>query len=165
MSVHRLSHDDLLAYRAEKGWTAISIEICPHDPVTVITPDDELHEQLRLLERMVIAKGDWSGPASYASVRAAMADGLVPAIAASDRRQIANCATVAIWCALNHPRDGGVMQARMASLKRSGLAAHFTICRGPQGTYGTSLGESYADLRAQVAQRIEPGKTIFKVVN
>jgi len=76
MSIHRLTHSDLSLFRAGRGWTAISIEICPHDPVTVLTRDAELEEALREFERIVIAKAEWSNPAGYAGVRRAMAERL-----------------------------------------------------------------------------------------
>ena len=68
-----------------------------------------------------------------------------------------------MWCALHHPRDGGLVQAKMALIKQRGVAPHFTICRGPQGAYGTSLGDGYADLRADVATRIDPSQTTLAV--
>jgi hypothetical protein len=164
MSVHRLTREDLLEYRAERGWTAISIEICPHDPVTLLIGDAALAEAVREFESVVIGKFDWTDPADYAGLRRTMADNLVPALATENLDQITNCAVVALWCALHHPRDGGLMQARMAHIRGRGLAPHFTICRGPQGAYGTSLGESYADLRPHLTGRIDPSHTILGVL-
>jgi hypothetical protein len=167
MSVHRLTRDELLEYRAERGWTAISIEICPHDPVTAILPDDELDNGLRLFEDTVVSSGvDGSREdrvAGYAGTRQIMAERLVPAVATFNRREIENCAIVALWCALHHPSDGGLLQARMMHIRSCGAAPHFTICRGPLGAYGTALGEGYADLRSQLAGGIDPRHTIIGV--
>jgi hypothetical protein len=164
MSIHRLTHDDMSLFRAERGWTAVSIEICPHDPVTILTPDAELEGGLREFQRTVIAKADWSDPADYAGLRRAMAERLVPAAAELDEVQIVNCAVVAIWCALHHPRDGGLMRTRMMLIKQRGLAPHFTICRGLKGAYGTCLGEGYTDMRGELGERIDPSQTVIAVV-
>jgi hypothetical protein len=162
MSVHRLTRVDLLEYRAAHGWTAISIEICPHDPVTVICPDDEVDNGLRMFEDTVVTQPDL-GVADYADTRRIMAERLVPAVATFNRREIENCAIVALWCALHHPSDGGLLQARMMHIRQQGLAPHFTICRGPLGAYGTALGEGYADLRPELAGRIDPRHAIIGV--
>jgi hypothetical protein len=165
MTVIATSPTELLALRTEPGWTAISIEICPHDAVTVIMPDADLDEMLREFERTVIGTLDWSAPGDYGGLRRSMAEHVVPAIADGDEVQIANCATVAVWLALNHPRDGALMRARMTDMRRRGLAPHLTICRGQGdgGLYGTALGEGYIDLRQHLARGIDPSQAIIGV--
>jgi hypothetical protein len=166
MTVEHVSPEQISSFRAEKGSTAISIEIVPRDVVTAIIDDGDLDRALRGLERALnISEAQRADPAFYAGVRRGMADLLVPqnfdAIVEFDENLARSCAVLAVWCALNHPRDGGEMRARMERLREEGKAPHFTICRGAQGAYGTVVGEGYVDIRDRVAGRIDPNVTIM----
>lgn len=162
MTVERMSVEKLKEWRADPGWTAITIEVWPHQAITVSMPDRDLDQELRRFETtMKISEADRSDVAWYAGVRRAMRDQLTPAIARYDRGAVLTCAVAAIWCALNHPNDQGLMRLKMERLKEEGHAPHFTLARGPHGTYGTGLGDRYADLRREVQHRIGPETTIL----
>jgi hypothetical protein len=165
MSVLRLTIEQLQAWRAEPGWTAITIEIWPHQHlITVTTEDRELDEELRLFERALkVTEADRADVAYYASVRRTMAEQLTPALARFDRLRIQACAVTAIWCVLNHPNDQGVIRLKMERLREEGRAPHFTLCRGERGTYGTALGDRYADLRQDVRRKVDAKTTLFGI--
>ena len=135
----------------------------PHDPVTAIIPDADLDRILPEMEKSVqnwVPGFDRANPVSCAALRGAMADQLVPALACLNKAAIELCAVMALWCTLNHPRDGGVMRARMEHFRKDGRAPHFTMCRGTSGTYATALGDGYVDLRAHADRRVPWGATI-----
>jgi hypothetical protein len=165
MSVERLTVEQLQAWRAEPGWTAITIEIWPHrDLITVTIEDRELDEELRLFETAVkVTEADRADVAYYADMRRTMAEQLSPALARFDRLRIQACAITAIWCVLNHPRDQGVIRLKMERLREEGRAPHFTLCRGERGTYGTALGDRYADLRQDVQRKVDAKTTLFGI--
>jgi hypothetical protein len=86
---------------------------------------------------------------------------LVAAIARFDKNAIHACAVSALWCVLNHPNDRGMLRLKMEALRGQGVAPHFTLCRGPTRTFGTALGDRYADIRKNVEQRVDAKTTIF----
>ena len=164
MTVERMSAEQLERWRADPGSTAITIEILPHDAVTVAMTDRDLDEALRGFETTLkITEADRTDFGKYASLRREMADRLVPALARYDRRAIFPCAIAAIWCVLNHPNDRGALRLKMDALRAQGLAPHFTLCRGPgkTATYGTVIGYRYADIRKDVQQRVGEHATIL----
>jgi hypothetical protein len=165
MSVGRLTVEQLQAWRAEPGWTAITIEVWPHQHlITVTWADRELDEELRTFETALkVTEADRADVAYYASVRRAMIERLTPALSRYDRGRIQACSLTAIWCVLNHPRDQGVIRLKMERLREEGLAPHFTLCRGQTGTYGTALGDHYADLRQDVQRRVDAKTTLFGI--
>ena len=160
--VERMSAEQLERWRADPGSTAITLEILPHDPITVSMADRDLDEGLRGLETtMQITEADRTDLAKYASLRREMTAHLGPAVARYDKRAIFTCAIAAIWCVLNHPNDRGALRLKMDALRAQGLAPHFTLCRGPHGTYGTALGYRYADIRADVQRRVGAETTLL----
>ena len=164
MTVERMSVEQLQRWRADPGWTAITLEVLPHDPITVSMPDRDLDEALREFEsRLQITEAERAEVANYADIRRMMVEQLVPAVARFDRNTISTCAVAALWCVLNHPRDLGAMRLKMDALRAQGLAPHFTLCRGPgkTATYGTVIGDRYADIRKDVQQRVGEHTTIL----
>jgi len=160
--VERMSAEQLERWRADPGSTAITLEILPHDPITVSMADRDLDEGLRGFETtMQITEADRTDLAKYASLRREMTAHLGPAVARYDKRAIFTCAIAAIWCVLNHPNDRGALRLKMDALRAQGLAPHFTLCRGPHGTYGTALGYRYADIRADVQRRVGAETTLL----
>ena len=169
MTVVRNTPEQLAQWRAEPGWTAITIEIVPHDPVTVTMPDRDFDEALREFERQAkITEAERTDEANYADMRRWMAKELVPAVARFDRRAISNCAVAALWFVLNHPNDKGMMRLKMEALRGQGVAPHFTLCRGQSrdpnasATYGTGLGDRYVDIRQDAQQRVNAQTMILK---
>lgn len=166
MTIERISAEQLMRWRAEPGCTAITLEIWPHDPITVSMIDRDLDEALREFERgMKVTEAERTDLAYYADLRRQMTGQLVPAVARYDKRAILVCAIAALWCVLNHPRDLGTMRLKMDALRAQGKAPHFTLCRGPQaayqGTFGTALGDRYVDIRRDVQQRVGAETTIL----
>jgi hypothetical protein len=164
MTVERISVEQLQRWRADPGWTAITLEILPHDPITVSMPDRDLDEALREFEHMAkITEADRADVAYYAEIRRMMVEQLVPAVARFDKRTILPCAVAALWCVLNHPNDKGMLRLKMDALREHGKAPHFTLCRGvgAKATYGTVIGDRYADIRRDVQQRVGAGTTIL----
>ena len=160
--VERMSAEQLERWRADPGSTAITLEILPHDPITVSMADRDLDEGLRGFETtMKITEVDHTDLAKYANLRREMTAHLGPAVARYDKRAIFTCAIAAIWCVLNHPNDRGALRLKMDALRAQGLAPHFTLCRGPHGTYGTALGYRYADIRADVQRRVGAETTLL----
>jgi len=164
MTVERMSVEQLEKWRADPGWTAITLEVMPHTAVTESFPDRDLDEALREFEtQMKITEELRKDLAFYAGMRRQTVRQLAPAVARFDKSAISNCGVAALWCVLNHPNDQGAMRLKMDALRAEGLAPHFTLCRGPgqTATFGTALGDRYVDIRRDVQHRIGANRTIF----
>ena len=91
-----MSVEQLQRWRADPGWTAITLEVLPHDPITVSMPDRDLDEALREFEsRLQITEAERAEVANYADIRRMMVEQLVPAVARFDRNTISTCAVAA----------------------------------------------------------------------
>jgi hypothetical protein len=154
MPVEWMSTKKLASWRADPGWTAITIELWPHhQAVTISIEDRALDAALRRFATDFEAEHTGT---DGASLRAATMTQLDTAMARFDRNRIRALTIAALWCVLNHPRDAGRLRLKMEALRVAGQAPHFTICRGRR-IFGVSLGDRYADLRKDVQQRVGPG--------